>query len=170
MGDIETTLEFLIDLPLYQTEKPYMIQPSVDDKFDPNDPKLRNIEWELRPVSLYDIRGKDDYSLSTSGFSVIRHVSKHLSFANIYEKEEYRQETAGNLRVLLGAEHVKCYDCRVYKVLKTSHFPCLRARRFGRTSNLGQILTISTILCLWRDSHEVFTVRATRILSKSLRR
>ena len=160
MGDIETTLEFLIDLLVYKTEKPYMIQPSVDDKFDPKNPKLRNIEWELRPVTLYDIRGKDDYSLSTSGFTVIRHVSKHLSFANIYEKDESRQETAGNLRALLGADHVNCYDCWVYKVLKTSHFPCLRARRLGRMSNPGQILTISTI----------FTVRASRVLSKALRR
>lgn len=113
MGEVQTNLEFLIDLPLYQTEKPYMIQPSVEDKLDPSDPKLHNIEWELRPVVVRDIRGSIPLPIETTGFSMINHISQKTSFANVFGKEEYRQETAQCLKKMLGAEAVQCYDCRV---------------------------------------------------------
>ena len=50
MPKIVATIDFLADLPLYDTEKPYFYLPGKDQEIDPEDPRLNNLEFESHTV------------------------------------------------------------------------------------------------------------------------
>src|SRR4051812_42541708 len=63
---IQTTIEFLADLPLYEEEKPYYLHASASAGDRLNDIKITNIEWDTREVTVYSMRDKANISLETN--------------------------------------------------------------------------------------------------------
>lgn len=114
--DVQTTLEFLKDLPLYEKEQPYFIVPRPDFSGDPC--KLRNIEWESQAVTIHDARKAQvlNLGMETTGFQTIQHVASHLKFQTPDDKRAYCVEIETCLKKLLNAEQVICYDCRVSRL------------------------------------------------------
>jgi hypothetical protein len=60
MPDIEASLIFLEDLPLYAKEKPYHMVLAADET-PLNSEELSNIEHAIRPVLIHDIRECDSH-------------------------------------------------------------------------------------------------------------
>jgi len=109
MATLKGEMDFLADLPLYKTQKPYLILPKVEDGWAVDDPRLTNLKWISYRVPIHDMRG-GDFNLDTAGFQQVDHESANLVFDTIASKEAYMLETEAMLRDLLKAEFVKCYD------------------------------------------------------------
>jgi hypothetical protein len=114
MPDIEATIEYLQNLPLYETEKPYYCLLAPHDGFDPNAQRLDNLEYETHSnIKISDMRPLlSDITIEESGFQVIPHQSGALSLATRDEIEAYRKETEELLRKQFGAVYVNCYEVR----------------------------------------------------------
>lgn len=71
----KATLDYLKDLDRYRSEKPYTL--ALDIQLE--DEKLRtNLEYELRTVELYNLRGfEDDVSLELHGFE-LKTIPPHM--------------------------------------------------------------------------------------------
>jgi hypothetical protein len=117
MSDVVTSIEYLQNLPLYQTEKPYYCLLAPHEGFDPNAQRLDNLEFEVFPnIRVTDIRDSiDEFSLEKCGFEVFSHHSDGLEFNTAEDVHAYKQETEAMLRDKLGAEFVKCYEVRTRK-------------------------------------------------------
>ncbi len=112
MPQVQTTLEYLRRLPLYDTEKPYWCFLRPHAGFDPNLQRVDNLEFEDRTnISIKDIRESNkEFSLDNNGFQVISHQSRFSKFEHPNDVVEYRAETEQLLKDTLGAVYVKCYD------------------------------------------------------------
>ena len=123
MPDTTGSIEYLQNLPLYATEKPYyaLFAPSAD--FDPNAKRLDNLEYEFHnDIRITDIRGLPSRpTLANYGFEVLEHESKHVALASREECRLYQRETEGMLADKLGAVFVKCYEVR-----KRENVPIIR--------------------------------------------
>lgn len=124
MAVVETQLEFLAPLPLYETEKPYCATYNQADQVARKD--AQNLEWREYPTSIRDMRQSPDVSLHKSGFEILECESKHLPPRNSDEIELYRLETEAYLKDVLGAEAAVCYDVRVCPMVNIDHSAKLR--------------------------------------------
>ncbi|KAH7416712.1 hypothetical protein BKA64DRAFT_273918 [Cadophora sp. MPI-SDFR-AT-0126] len=118
MPDIQTSLEYLKDLPLYGLEKPYYCLQPADDGLDPDEGGCHNLEFEIHTnIPIKDIRGyEDEYRLEDCGFEVLSYTSEVPNLESVDEIEspeviaQYRADTERLLRAKLGACFVRCYD------------------------------------------------------------
>ena len=118
MPAVQATIEYLEDLPLYETEKPYWCLLPPHEDFDPNKHRVDNLEFELRPnITISDIRdAKEDLTLETSGFQVLSHHSECSALPQTVEDvSAYKTETEIMLKENLNAAFVKCYELRARK-------------------------------------------------------
>ncbi|KAL5322283.1 hypothetical protein ACEPPN_010255 [Leptodophora sp. 'Broadleaf-Isolate-01'] len=98
MPQVNATLEYLQNLPLYNEEKPYWCFFAPREGYDLNVQRLDNLEFESREnILIQDLRE----SAQKSKFSYFE------STANI---QGYKAETEQLLKDTLGAVYVKCYD------------------------------------------------------------
>ncbi|KAL5322242.1 hypothetical protein ACEPPN_010214 [Leptodophora sp. 'Broadleaf-Isolate-01'] len=76
MPQVNATLEYLQNLPLYDVEKPYWCFFAPRDGFDPNLQRLDNLEFEAHeniPINdLRDLTKKAD--INECGFQVVPHL------------------------------------------------------------------------------------------------
>ncbi|KAI9881843.1 MAG: hypothetical protein M1823_006445, partial [Watsoniomyces obsoletus] len=114
MPEVEASLEFLARLPLYETEKPYLMLPQKGSGLDPDDTRLDNLEFERHDhVIIKDMRGEDYVSIDSCGFEVYRHSSCFSSFNSVEDINAYKSETESVLRKRFMAAHVVTYDSRL---------------------------------------------------------
>ncbi|KAM5361676.1 hypothetical protein ACJZ2D_012953 [Fusarium nematophilum] len=114
-ADIQTTIDFIADLPLYDEEKPYLLHPSASAKVDVDQIKTTNVEWNKTGVTVRSMRNKPDISLEKNGFCHVQHESKYLPGPGMGADAvaNYRRETEDLMRSLFNAEFVHCYDYRI---------------------------------------------------------
>lgn len=117
MPDVQTSIEYLQKLPLYETEKPYYCLLAPHEGFDPDAQRLDNLEFEVHEnICVKDMRGKvHEFKLEECGFEVISHEMNRSEFNTPGDIEAYRHETQEMLRSFLGAEFVKTYEVRMRK-------------------------------------------------------
>jgi len=117
MPEIRATLQYLQDLPLYETEKPYWCLLPPHEGFDPNAQRVDNLEFESRPdILIRDIRESEGVlNLNTCGFEVLQHHSELSNLETVEDVDAYKAETEALLRDKLGAVFVKCYEVRMRK-------------------------------------------------------
>jgi hypothetical protein len=115
MPAVQTTLEYLQNLPLYQEQKPYWCFFTPHEGFDPDTQRVDNLEFEEHPgITIEDIRELNyDVSIDNCGFEVLSHRSKSAGFEQADDVMQYRSETEDLLKKKLGAVYVKCYDTRL---------------------------------------------------------
>lgn len=92
MPDVESKIDFLSDLPLYNVEKPFLVLPLAGTSVNPESYRITNIELEAKPVLIKDIRGKD-LSSSKNGFQIVQHTSKNLKFDGLESLKVHKKET-----------------------------------------------------------------------------
>lgn len=119
MPDLTTSINYLADLELYKTEKPYacIISPSHSTE----NIETSNLEFEKRPgIHVTDIRGKEsEYSVESSGFVVITHQTQLITVSTWDEIHEYKRETEEVLSKWFDAEVVFCFDVKVGLISRT---------------------------------------------------
>ena len=117
MPEVHATIEYLENSPLYEREKPYWCLLPPQDGFDPNEQRVDNLEFELRPdITIRDIRdATEDLTLEINGFQVLSHHSKHSAIKTVEDVQAYKAETEAMLRESLNAVFVKCYELRARK-------------------------------------------------------
>ncbi|KAK2787719.1 hypothetical protein FQN53_004742 [Emmonsiellopsis sp. PD_33] len=106
MSPIMAPVDFLADLPIYETEKPYWLYPLAgsDDKI------MTNVVMEPKHVEINDAR-KLAPQLEKNGFEIHRHKTRCSQFATVEDIERYKQETAELLRAVIpNVEHVVVYN------------------------------------------------------------
>jgi hypothetical protein len=118
MEPIETTLEFIVDNPRFQKERPFAVHLKPDEKCSPLDQKLNTIWWKPQPTTIHDMRLLKDVTLDTYGFQSFPCKFSALTIAGLSAKatEQYQVETENFLKEVLQVEKVICYDCRVCTV------------------------------------------------------
>ena len=115
MNAVKTTLDFLADSPVYDTQKPFVVLREINHRGRHRNAQLTNIEWDVRPVLVNDLRlQSNDFTLESAGFQILDHVSSHLRFTDIPSMSKYQQETESTLTQLFEADFVLCYDCKVF--------------------------------------------------------
>lgn len=106
-------LQFLKELPEYETIKPYHISGLSGDALD--FPRT-NIQYqELLQDRLYNLRGVEaNLSIADHGFQIIQ-VPSETAFLDIRgrQQQEYIEEITRMVKRLLGASFALCYDCKV---------------------------------------------------------
>jgi hypothetical protein len=116
MPDITADIEYIANLPLYATEKPYLCLLPPDEAIDPDVQRLDNLEYETQEgINVTDIRGKDEFVIETCGFQTINHASKFEALKTIEDVAAYKTETEELLQEQLGAVRVLCYELRMRK-------------------------------------------------------
>jgi len=119
MLQVQSTLDFIQDLPLYKEERPYVFTPDGDIELDESHPTLNTVKLHDVPVTLTDIRDSNEFALGVSGFEKADHTSK-VNLSRIHDRdarEEYRKETAAFLEKYLDAEYVFTYNVKVRLLL-----------------------------------------------------
>ena len=116
MPSILGSIDFLADLPLYETEKPYFYLPGKDQDIDPDDPRLNNLEFETHGnIEVQDMREHPDLDLSTCGFTFLSHRSTINSFEEEADVDAYKKETQELLKGHFSAAKVHTYEVRLRK-------------------------------------------------------
>jgi hypothetical protein len=112
MSDVQTKIEFLVKDPRYTEERPYIYHPSINDESSADDPRLTNMSFDSRDVTIRDARATSasEVGLDVSGFTFVKHVSPNLGFLDEQCMDDYQRETEEVLRKELKAEAVLC--CR----------------------------------------------------------
>lgn len=120
MPDVKSDIEYLQNLPLYKTEKPYYLLKSPDPNFDPDAQRLDNLEYEMHSdIVIRDIRGScNEFTLEQNGFEVLSQQSTTLNFQSADDVEAHKRETEDLLRKQLGAVYVHCYELRERKNMR----------------------------------------------------
>ncbi|KAI0836384.1 hypothetical protein F5Y06DRAFT_305359 [Hypoxylon sp. FL0890] len=115
--DIQTTIDFIADLPIYGEEKPFFLHPSAAVDVEIDEIKTTNVEWDTQSVTVYSMRNKDELSLEKNGFCYVEHESRCIPRLGMSSDlvTEYRKESEGMLRSLFNAEFVHCYDYKIRK-------------------------------------------------------
>jgi hypothetical protein len=100
MPCVQTSLEYLQDLPLYEEEKPYWCFLTPRDGFDPDKQRIDNLEFEAHGnITIHDMRESGTkISLDECGFQVLNHKTKSLSFETAEAVAAYKAETEDLLR------------------------------------------------------------------------
>jgi hypothetical protein len=128
--ELQTRLEFLSDLPLYDREKPFFLHPSATVNVEAEKIVTTNVQWADEAVTVHSMRGKKGISLETNGFCYIEHQPSYLPRGRVSPDVafKYRKECEGLLRSLFNAEFTHCYD---FKVSTTSYLAYLVLTPFG---------------------------------------
>ncbi len=119
MPDVKSQLEFLEDLDLYKTQRPFLFTPSrnLEAKVDVTPETLNTINLSWEPVVIRDIRGHEaSYSLGESGFETVKFTptnSDFSSFASRETRQAYMAETEDFLKARFNACAVVCYSAKV---------------------------------------------------------
>lgn len=109
-------IEFLADLPIYQTEKPYLCLLPPDQNIDPDHVRLDNLEFEKHSdVGVEDMREHPELRLDDCGFEYIQHKSTISEFTDPADVDAYKRETEGLLRDRFAAVKVLTYELRLRK-------------------------------------------------------
>lgn len=116
MPAVQATLEFLAKIPLYDTEKPYLYLPGKDEKLDPDQTRLDNMEYELHPdILIKDIREQPSLTLDKCGFEYVTHPFPCESLETRQEISKYCSEMERLLAERFQAERVVTYEHRLRK-------------------------------------------------------
>ncbi|KAH6690761.1 hypothetical protein BKA61DRAFT_715482 [Leptodontidium sp. MPI-SDFR-AT-0119] len=113
MPQVQATLEYLQQLPLYEQEKPYWCFLPPHDGYDPNLQRVDNLEFEEHEgILIEDLREFENPlpHVDNYGFQVLLHRSNFARFKTAQDVEGYRVETEKLLMATMGAVYVKCYD------------------------------------------------------------
>jgi hypothetical protein len=109
-------IEFLADLPLYQAEKPYLCLLSPEQKIDPDQVRLDNLEFEKHSnIKVEDIREHPELRLEDCGFEYFQHRTTISEFTNPADVDAYKRETEDVLRDRFAAVKVLTYELRLRK-------------------------------------------------------
>ena len=148
MNAVRTSLDFLADSPLYQSEKPFVVLRDVEHQRTHSTAQLTNLKWDAQRVLVNDMRSEtQDLALETAGFKMIDHASSNLQFSDIPSIIQYRRETERLLTEFLGANFVVCYDCKVVPNMSSQSTPeCLVAFSSARMLKSKPLRLISTTL------------------------
>lgn len=111
MPDMITSIDHLADLPLYQTEKPYVVVALSTQRDTPTN----NLVFEKHDgVTITDIRGRDkEFTLETAGFEIMRHKTTVEHFDTIEGCKQYQKEMADHLKTYFEAEYVFSWQITV---------------------------------------------------------
>jgi hypothetical protein len=114
-----TSLTFLADLPIYDTEKPYQIKgfPDIDEAVRTNVVRLKHDGIDI--ANARDL--PCEMTFEECGFRWLHHASKFAVKSSDFEAKSddnpyvlgYLQETMDLVRTELGAKSVLCFDWRV---------------------------------------------------------
>ena len=109
-------IEFLANLPLYQTEKPYLCLLSPDLKIDPDEVRVDNLEFERHNgIPVEDMREHPELHLDACGFRYIQHQSELTEFTKPSHVDAYKRETERWLEKHFSAAKVVTYELRLRK-------------------------------------------------------
>lgn len=107
-------IEFLADLPLYNIEKPYLCLLPPDQKIDPDQVRLDNLEFEKHSnIHIEDIREHPELHLEDCGFEHVQHKTAISSFNHPSDVDAYKRETEGLLKDRFAAVKVLTYELRL---------------------------------------------------------
>ncbi|KAI1369716.1 hypothetical protein F5Y08DRAFT_291191 [Xylaria arbuscula] len=108
-SDTQVHFRYLQDLPLYDTEKPYIFESNISYDNKP----VTNVRQALYPVSLENIRGREqDFNWDRHGFAFLRHTSSIDFTQDTQDTISYIQENSQTLKEKFRADRVICYDVR----------------------------------------------------------
>ena len=114
MPDLATSIEFIADLEIYQTEKPYYVLVAAESKIDVASTKTTNLEFESHKVNVKDISSiSHNYTLENAGFLVKKHTTSCMPIESRDAVRAYEIETQDFLRDHFKASHVVTYETRV---------------------------------------------------------
>ena len=114
MPDVEAQMEFLARLPLYESEKPYLLLPLKGSGLDPDEIRLDNLEFESHDhINIKDMRQAPGLSIDTSGFEFYQHDTAFRTFESSEDINRYMEETEEVLKKRFSAVHVVTYDARL---------------------------------------------------------
>ncbi|KAK0624007.1 hypothetical protein B0T14DRAFT_517387 [Immersiella caudata] len=121
INDISATLEFLEDLELYKTERPYILTPhghGLDHLGDSkNGQSLNTVRLINGEVVVRDIRGlgQDKFTLQDAGFGIVNNETRNktLDFMSEEARKDYGRETEEFWKKELEAEYVLTYNVRL---------------------------------------------------------
>ena len=109
-------IEFLADLPTYQTEKPYLCLLSPDQKIDPDQVRLDNLEFEKHSnIHVENMREHPDLRLEDCGFEYVQHKPTISKFTGAADVDAYKRETEALLKDRFAAVRVLTYELRLRK-------------------------------------------------------
>jgi hypothetical protein len=114
MPDVQSSIDYLAKLKLYETEKPYYCMLAPHDGFDPDAQRLDNLEFETHSdITFHDMRPLlSTIKMEDYGFQVVHHSSSHLALDSREDCKAYQAETEELLGKEFRAEFVKCYELR----------------------------------------------------------
>jgi len=117
MPAVKASIEYLQNLDLYKTEKPYWCFLPPHEGFDPDKQRVDNLEWEDHSnITIDDIReSQSQFKIDDCGFEVLNHNSTFSKFEKPEDVKSYMRETEELLKQSMQAEHVHCYDSRLRK-------------------------------------------------------
>jgi hypothetical protein len=114
MPPVTTSLEFLANSPVYETDKPYIVFPLAGEVVTDEDSKrLSNIQFQSHPLTIEDAREGGPFTLETSGFQIFPHETQSIHFSDLNSVRRYQNEMDAFLAELLKPEFVMSYDCKV---------------------------------------------------------
>lgn len=109
-------IEFLADLPLYETEKPYLCLLSPDQKIDPDQVRLDNLEFEKHSnIHVEDMREHPELRINDCGFEFVQHKTAISEFTSPSDVDAHKRETEEMLRARFAAVKVLTYELRLRK-------------------------------------------------------
>ena len=107
-------IEFLADLPLYHTEKPYLCLLSPERNIDPDEVRLDNLEFEKHNnILVEDMREHPELQIDNCGFEYFQHPSSITEFRDPCDVDAYKKETEQILQKRFGASKVLTYELRL---------------------------------------------------------
>src|SRR2546421_6824053 len=107
-------IEFLADLPLYNREKPYLCLLSPDQKIDPDQVRLDNLEFEKHSnIHVENMREHPGLRLEDCGFEYVQHKTTISEFTGAADVDAYKRETDALLKDRVGAARGRAYDLRL---------------------------------------------------------
>ena len=114
MPAVQTSIEFLAKLPLYDTEKPYLFLPGKHQGLDPDKTRLDNLEFERHDnILVRDMRDEPSLDVNQCGFEYYTHRSQYECFDNAGEIDGYKSETQKLLQQRFNAVKVLTYEARL---------------------------------------------------------
>lgn len=114
MPAVQTSIEFLAKLQLYETEKPYLLLPGKDQGLDPDVTRLDNLEFERRDgILVRDMRDDPSLDVNDCGFEYYTHHSQYERFDAAGDIDGYKLETQELLKERFSAVKVLTYEARL---------------------------------------------------------
>jgi hypothetical protein len=115
-SDAPTSLAYIVDKPLYKSEKLYEIWTQV-----PEGAQTTNCEFESRSVLIVDARqSTENFDYDTTGFKWLQSPTASLPTAEDFAPgvksatiESYLKETIDLVKSEFAADQVICFDYRV---------------------------------------------------------